>query len=338
MRELLYFLTTFSFEYPALLLAPMLVLFLRRFSPGRSSRVLFSDLKILKSVGRSLRLRLRKPLLGGLAAFFVLALSLAAARPVKTGLPGEEVESHNIMLVLDISRSMSASDFQVAGRPATRMEAVKMVVREFIAARRNDRLGLVVFGSNAFLQCPLTLDHSLLADLLKRIQIGMAGDATAMGDGLGIALKRMRDLEGRSKAIILLTDGVSNAGQVNPLKAAQVAADLGIKVHTIGIGSDRPVSLAVPGGFLAQRTLARVEFDEETLRKIAETTGGVYFNAESLEGLQEVYREIDRLEKIKMEDPGHRRVEEFFARYAAWALLAYVMYTAASRSVFLKIP
>lgn len=335
----LYPFATVSFAYPWALLFPFLVLFLRMTRSPRGPAIIHASTNIIRPLGRGWRVRLRGPVLGSLYTFFIIALSIAAARPQRITFLEEDENARNIVLVLDLSRSMSAEDFGLeGGRPMNRLEAVKQVVSEFVAARSHDRLGLVVFGDQAFVQCPLTMDHKLVLQLIDRLRVGMAGDATAIGDGLGMALKRVQENESSSSSIILLTDGVSNAGRVSPVKAAQVARDLGVKVHTIGIGSNRPVVIQIPGGLFTENRVRRVEFDEGALKEVASTTGGLYFNAENIEGLKAVYREIDKLEQSSQENFARQRVDEQFWPYALAALLAYGLAIFLAGTFFLKVP
>jgi len=321
--------------YPFYLLLPLGFLaayFIRR---PRIAAVLHPQIPLLQSLRPTWKARLRKPTLIVLAAFSLILFSLAAARPQFESYLTPPEMSRNLILTLDLSGSMGARDFQTNYGRTNRLEAVKSVVAEFIKARPKDRIGIVVFGTHSFLQSPLTLDHELLVEMVKRLQVGMAGEDTAIGDGLGLSLKRIQDVEGQSKAIILLTDGVNHAGEVNPLKAAQIAKDLGIKVHTVGIGSNQPMDRG-GAGFLFQR--GQPEFDEATLKKIAEITGGVYYNANTLEGLKEVYDEIDKLETTKADDPSRRISEELFPFFAGAAIIVYLCLVILSRSLFLKVP
>lgn len=337
--NLLYPITTLSFAYPLAFGIPPALFFLW-LTRGRSNvrPVLYPDTKILSNVKPTLRMWLRAPILGGLASLFVVCLSLAAARPQRVSLIHQPYSSRNLMVALDVSRSMGAADYRRGSERLSRLEAVKYVVAEFIRERVQDRLGLVVFGSTAYLQAPLTRDHSLIESMVERLEVGMAGDGTAIGDGLGVSLKRIEDIEGESKAIILVTDGVSNSGEVNPIQAAKVARDLGIKVHTIGIGSEEAVAIQVPAGPFADNFIKRVEYDEKTLKSIAEITGGVYFNAHNLKDLERVYTEINKLERTEDEEPAKRQVEELFPQYAFIALISFGAYIFLARSVFRKIP
>lgn len=336
--ELLYPLSSMSFAYPWALLFPFLLLFFYRLRASTQPAVEYPDLTTLQSIPPSLKQRLRLPVLGSIISLCVVLLSLAAARPQRISAIDAAHDARNLMLCLDVSRSMSARDFESARGYLTRLSGVKQVITEFIKQRELDRLGVVVFGSASLLLAPLTTDHNLLTDMVERIQLGIAGDGTAIGDGLGLSLKRLREIEGESKAIILITDGVNNSGQVNPLKAAQVAKDLGIKIHTIGIGGEKPVTIPIPGSIFSQNSLRRVEFDEATLRKIAEITGGVYFNASNLEGLTRVYQEIDQLEKTSQDQEGSLRVNELFVQYLIPAILLYLAYLTLSRTYFRQIP
>jgi Ca-activated chloride channel family protein len=259
----------------------------------------------------------------------VVLFTVAAARPQRTTVFESQTEARSLVLALDISRSMATADFGgVFGhRHVSRLDAVKAVVRRFVGERSDERLGLVVFGNAAYVQAPLTRDYSVIEELVARLQVGMAGDGTAMGDGLGLAIKRIADLPARSRAVILVTDGVSNSGQVNPLKAAEVARDLGIKVYTIGIGG------------LADDTGGQTrEYDEPTLREVARITAGTYLNAATVGGLEEVYAEIERLERVDIDVPETRIIEELFAPFLLAALLCYGAYGALARSVFRRIP
>lgn len=335
--NLIYPLITLTFAYPQAFALPVLIAYFWLLRRPSSEALALPSVDVMEGVRPSLRLRLRKPVLGTLSFLFLALLSLAAARPQRVSIINSPYRARNIMLALDISRSMSTDDFASQRGTVSRMQGVKSVVSDFIQARGQDRIGLVVFGSSAFLQSPLTLDHKLVSELVDRLDVGLAGDGTAMGDGLGLSLKRIQDIEGSSKAVILLTDGVSNSGHVNPIKAAKVAKDLGVKVHTVGIGSNDTVA-SVRGGFFSQQLLAQAEFDEETLKKIAEITGGVYFNASSIDGLKKVYAQIDQLERTSSDEPERQIVEEYFVQYALAAFACYLAYLLLARTVFLKVP
>jgi Ca-activated chloride channel family protein len=231
-----------------------------------------------------------------------------------------ESEGIDILLVLDTSGSMEAEDFHLGSRAANRLEVAKEVVARFVDGRKDDRVGLVVFGEEAFTQVPLTLDHDALVDFLRQVQIGMAGARqTAIGDAIAVAGRRLKELDAESRVMILLTDGRSNAGSVEPLEAAEAAKALGIRIYTIGVGSkDGGGIFGIFGG------RRRGELDEATLRMIAKKTGAQYFRAADTEALAEVYRTIDKLEKTTAESREFVHREEVFHPWV-WSGLAMLL-------------
>ncbi|MES9901427.1 MAG: VWA domain-containing protein [Sedimenticola sp.] len=223
-----------------------------------------------------------------------LLLLTAAARPQWLGEPTELPETgRNLMLAADLSGSMETPDLDINGEKATRLDVVKRVAGAFIKRRQGDRIGLILFGSQAYLQAPLTFDRITVRLLLEQALIGIAGRETAIGDAIGLALKRLRNAPGGGAVLVLLTDGANTAGRVSPRQAADLAAEAGLKIYTIGIGADR---MRVRGLFGSRTVNPSADLDEETLGYIADTTGGRYFRARDLEALQEVYRRIDELE------------------------------------------
>lgn len=237
-------------------------------------------------------------------------LVCAAARPQWTGEAAKvSSEGRNLMVVLDISGSMREPDFELNGRRVTRWDAVQAVADSFIKKREGDRVGVVLFGERAYLYAPLTFDLKTVSDLLKEADVGMAGTQTAIGDALGLALKTMIDVPAQSKVIVLLSDGAANAGRMRPLEAAEIAAKSGVKVYTIGAGSD---SVLVQGLFGAVKMSRDGEIDERTLKEIAEKTGGEYFRAKDTQQLQRIYDKIDALEPVKNDDVFVRPVKELF--------------------------
>ncbi len=325
------------FEYPLAFILPVIITALYFLKRKVAAAVPYPELTLLANLPVSWRKRLRKPVLGFFSALTLIFLTLAAARPQRLTLLEQGDEARNLILALDLSRSMSARDFESDSGLVSRLSGVKNVVAKFIKERQDDRIGVVIFGSTAFLLSPLTSDHNLVSQLVEGLDFGIAEDGTAIGDGLGLSLKRLQDLPSSSKAIVLMTDGVNNSGQVEPLKAAQVAKDLGIKVHTIGIGSDDPVTIRSPDMIFGSSP-RRVEFDEETLRQIAKSTGGIYFNAASSKGLSEIYEQIDALQKSSLDSPKLKQVEELFSRFCAYAILSYIIYLFLARAIFLKVP
>lgn len=298
---------------------------------------LFPSFLYLAPQSISWRTRLRKPTLAILGTTALACMTIAAARPQRIHVLDDQSQARNLMLSLDLSKSMLTRDFVVGSTRISRMQGVKAVVRDFLAKRLDDRIGIVVFGSQAFLQSPLTRDNALLEQLLGALDVGLAGDGTAIGDGLGLAVKRIRDLPAASKAVILLTDGVSNAGQINPIQAAKVARDLDIRVYTIGIGSNESVSESVGG--LIPRTVQRpAEFDEKTLRQIAELTHAKYFSAADATALERVYSEIDQLETSNKIEHNKIQVEELYGNWAIAAICVFALTLIIGRTIFLKVP
>lgn len=308
-----------------LLLAPLLLWWLRRLRALPRSAVRFPLVADLRAAGQGRRGRWLRilPYLAWAAAFLLVG---ALARPQRGRAAAPlYTEGIDIALVVDVSGSMLAEDFTLDGRRVSRLDAVKDVVRQFVRRRAGDRLTLVLFAGRPYTQCPLTLDHAWLLRNLERAEVGMIEDGTAIGSALATAVRRLESSTAKSRIVILLTDGQNNAGRISPLAAADAAAELGYRVYTIGAGT-RGVA-PYPDRDLFGRKIYRpmpVDIDEETLRRIAERTGGRYFRATDTERLEEIYREIDALEKS-----GHEAVE--FADYeelyvwlaaAAFGLLA----------------
>lgn len=328
-----------SFAYPWLLAAPALFIAIRVALRQQRAAAPFPSSSFLGSLPRSLKARLCEPTLLLLSALSICALSIAAARPQRITVIEAPQLARNIMLVIDASNSMSAEDFPTSFGYASRMEGAKRAVSEYVRSRKVDRLGIVVFGETGYLQCPLTTDTSLVENLVQSLYPRMAGDGTAIGDGLGLAIKRLRNVDGPSKAIILMTDGVNTAGRVSPLKAAAVAKELGIQVNTIGIGTrSAPIGGVGMGGILPVPQHMMADFDEKTLKEIAQMTGGAYFNASSLEGFQEVYRKIEKLQETEQEQPNQHLVHELFPVFALIGLLAYLFGTLLKSTIFMRVP
>ncbi len=254
-----------------------------------------------------------------LAALAWLLLVGAAARPQWVG---EAVEipasGRDLMLAVDLSGSMRMEDFTLHGQTVDRLTATKAVAGQFIERRKGDRLGLILFGEQAYLQTPLTFDHATLSTLLDEAVIGLAGEKTAIGDAIGVAVKRLRGEAAESRVLILLTDGANTAGAVEPLKAAELAADAGLKIYTIGIGADE---LLIPSFFGSRRINPSAELDEKALQGIAERTGGRYFRARDTAELEKIYSLLDRLEPVAGEGELFRPVAALFAWPLAGALL-----------------
>ncbi len=261
--------------------------------------------RLSRLAGRSGRWMGVAPIL--LRAVCLVLLVLAAARPQLFNV-SREIDSPgvDIVLCLDASGSMQALDFKLGGEPVSRLAAVKKVVSDFIEKRELDRIGLVVFGTQAFTQAPLTLDKGLLMDLVKRMKIGMAGDQTAIGSAIAVGGKRLKDLKAKSKILIMLTDGRQTVEGLTPAEAAEAVRALGIRIYTIGVGGTEPAPFPVQTPFGTKIVRQRVDLDEDTLMKVARIGDGQYFRAADTDRLEEIYDIIDKQEKTEV------KVKEFF--------------------------
>ncbi|MFN8369194.1 MAG: VWA domain-containing protein [Bacteriovoracaceae bacterium] len=242
------------------------------------------------------------------------------------------------MLLIDTSGSMQALDFERNGKRINRLEVVKDVMAKFIEKRSSDRMGLVVFGEDAYTQCPLTLDHGILLELLSKVEIGMAGDSTAIGSAIGIGVNRMKDLKAKSKVMILLTDGRSNAGQLPPDKAADLAKTFGIKIYTIGAGTRGKAPFLADTMFGQRYIYQDVDIDEDTLTKVAETTSGKYYRATQTEELEKIYGEIDRLEKSEIKAKTYTEYNELYVYFLMIGIFSLIFEIILSQTRLRKIP
>ncbi|MCC8171383.1 MAG: VWA domain-containing protein [Parabacteroides sp.] len=246
----------------------------------------------------------------------IAILIIVLARPQSTdSWQNSSTEGIDIMMAVDISSSMLAQDLK-----PNRLEAAKDVAASFINGRPNDNIGLVLFARESFTQCPLTTDHTVLLNLFKDIRSGLLEDGTAIGLGLANAVSRIKDSEAKSKVIILLTDGSNNAGEIAPVTAAEIAKSFGIRVYTIGVGTngEAPYPFQTPFGIKYQNI--KVDIDEGTLKEIAATTGGQYFRATDNKSLKQIYAEIDQMEKTKISVHEYSKKQE---EYKNWALLVF---------------
>lgn len=280
----------------------------------RTADIRFAHTGFLQGMRKSLRLRLIH--LPFILRMMVLALLiLALARPQSSSRERDvNVEGIDIMIALDISGSMLAEDFK-----PNRMESAKQTALEFISMRPGDRIGMTVFSGQSFTLCPLTTDHVRLKELVAGAGPGMVEDGTAIGDGLATAINRLRESQALSKVIILLTDGINNAGAIDPLTAAEIAAMYGMRVYTIGVGSSGPVPYPFQTPLGVRYQNVEIPVDEELMLQMAQMTGGQYFWADSQNKLEEIYREIDQMERTKID------VTEFTTmhdEYLSLALLA----------------
>ncbi|MCL1849952.1 MAG: VWA domain-containing protein [Bacteroidetes bacterium] len=267
----------------------------------------------VEKTGKTLKVRLRWIPVSLLVLSYI-ALIVALARPQSSfRLSDVEVEGVDIVLAIDISGSMKAMDF----RP-NRLDACKRVAEEFILGRPTDRIGLVVYAGEAYTQCPVTSDHTTLLGSLKKVKFDIIEDGTAIGDGLGTAINRLRESEAKSKIIILLSDGVNNSGYIDPYSAAEIAKNMNIKVYTIGCGTNGQAPYPTPYG----TTMMNTEIDERLLQTIAQQTGGKYFRATNNDKLKAVYEEIDKMEKtILNETIFENKADMFFPFLLAGVIL-----------------
>lgn len=248
-------------------------------------------------------------------------------------------EGIDILLAIDASGSMLAEDFTIDNKRQNRLEVVKRVVEDFIDGRQNDRIGLVAFGGLAYTVSPPTADYSWLKENLERVKIGLLEDGTAIGSAISSSVSRLRQSKAKSKVIILLTDGINNAGKIDPLSAAQAAKAMGSKIYTIGAGTNGFAPF--PAQDLFGRTVyqkVKVEIDEDTLKKIADLTGGAYFRATDTNSLREIFKEIDSLEKIEIETLHYKEYKELFEQFLGTAVLILFLELILSNTILLRIP
>jgi Ca-activated chloride channel homolog len=332
----------FASPYALLLLGLLpLIAYLRGRRPA--AVLAHSGLAAVTGLKPTLALRLRRavPWLKWLALTLMV---MALARP-QWGVRQNIIlsEGINIILAIDLSESMAALDFKKEGKVVNRLEAVKGVVADFIEARSaeqsGDRIGMVVFGANAYTQLPLTRDYNTLVRVLDRLEIGAAGKSTAIGDALGISVKRLADIESASNLIILLTDGRSNSGSLSPEAAAQAAASRGIKVYTIGVGSKGKVPFLVKSPLFGERYVyQRVDIDEDALKQIAAKTDGLHFRAKDTEGLRKIYATIDQMEKTEAEVKTYDQFNDLYTYALLPALALLMLWTLLVNTRFLEVP
>lgn len=323
-----------------LLLLGLLPLVLPRgLARAKRAALRYPSLRVLQAVSAAGAGRRRIVLLFLRAAAMALMIA-AIARPQRGG---EQTQVHregvDVVLAVDVSGSMLAEDFTVGSERSSRLDAVKSVVKEFIAARPEDRAGLVLFAGRPYTQCPLTLDHGWLLQNLDRAKVGMIEDGTAVGSALASAVNRVRSSTAKSKFVVLLTDGQSNAGKITPETAAEAAAALGIKVYTVGAGTRgmAPYPTQDMFGNKVYRPMP-VDIDEDTLKRVAEKTGARYFRATDTKSLQAIYEEIDRAEKSPFEAPEYKDWRELYPWLLWPALLVLLAEIGLGETVLRKLP
>lgn len=283
-----------------LLLVPLLAFLKGKF--GGTAGVTFSSTDALRRLGHRRRSR-SGAFLAALSYFALASFLIALSRPqLGREITRVQASGVDIMLVLDVSRSMLAEDFSIGASRANRLEVTKKVTEQFIRKRPNDRIGIIAFAGRPYLVSPLTLDHDWLIQNLDRIQIGLVEDGTAIGSAIASAANRLKDKDAKTKLIVLLTDGDNNAGKVMPLTAAEAAKALGIRIYTIGAGTvgEAPFPFTDPFGRTVYRNVP-VDFKEDTIRDIAKIANGIAFRATDTKSLEKIFTEIDKLEKSKVE-------------------------------------
>lgn len=328
---------SFKFANPeflwGLLIIPILIIWYLKKDSKLKSDLLYPNILVFKSIKGSIKQKLRHFLfiLRIIAIFFLI---IVLARP-QTSAKGENVfsEGIDIVLCIDVSGSMLAADFN-----PNRLEAAKKVASEFIDGRTNDRIGLVIFSAESFTQCPMTLDYTVLKNLLMEVRSGLLEDGTAIGMGIATSVNRLKDSKAKSKVIILLTDGVNNRGSIDPITATQLAQSYSIRIYTIGVGTigEAPFPIQTPYGIRYQNM--PVEIDENMLKQIAQMTGGEYYRATNNKKLKEIYDKIDKLEKTRIEVKEFRRYTELFYSFLFIALLALFLEIVLRFTFFRKIP
>jgi Ca-activated chloride channel family protein len=326
-----------GFAYPwvlwLLLLIPVLAFVYWRRRRQMVTEVTFSSVLPFDHIPGSLREKLRDIPVG--LRLLALALFLVAlARPQSiSNKENVSTEGIDIVLLIDISGSMLAEDFT-----PNRMQAAKQVAEEFIDGRSSDRIGLVIFSAESFTQCPLTTDYPVLKTLLKEVKSGMIADGTAIGLALANGVNRLKDSKAKSRVMILLTDGVNNRGEIDPITAAKIAATYGIRVYTVGVGAQGEAPYPVETPFGIQRRLIPVDLDEKTLTGVAEMTGGKYYRATDNKKLKAIYKEIDQLERTRIEVTAYKRYSEKYYNWLLLGLVALLLEVGLSSTLLRKIP
>lgn len=306
---------------------------------GAPSAFLYSSVGLVKGITQLSQSRAGRILVN--LRWLALALFFAGMARPQIGLGTAPIKASGIDIVVgfDLSGSMAAEDFESRGRRVNRVQIAKEVLGQFIDARPNDRIGLVAFARNAYIAAPLTLDHDFLRSNLDRIDLGQIEDGTAIGSALTAAVNRLRHLKSKSRIVILMTDGQDNASKVPPLTAAEAAQAVGVKVYAIGVGTHGTAPVPTQNAF-GQKVYVQqtVDIDEDTLRKIAQRTGGKYYRADSAATLKGIYAEIDQLEKSEVEMKKYRYFEELFPWFTVPGLVLLVLELVLANTVWRKLP
>ena len=312
-----------------LLVVPALIVWYILRHKKQEASLSCSDLKGFVKLPKTWKAYLRHMLFAlKMAALALLIVALARPQSSSTN-STSNIEGIDIVMAMDVSGSMLARDLK-----PDRLTAAKNVASDFVKGRPGDRMGLVIFSGETFTQVPLTTDHGVMLNMLAEMKNGLIDDGTAIGDGLATAISRLKDSEAISKVVILLTDGMNNAGSVDPYTAAEIAKLYGIRVYTIGVGSYGTAPYPVQTPFGTQIQQMKVEIDEKLLSSVAGMTGGKYFRATSNQKLDEIYEEIDKLERSKIEVTEFRRLHEEFYPLVAWALALLLLEFLLRKTIF----
>jgi Ca-activated chloride channel homolog len=306
---------------------------------GRVAAVEYSNVEIARTVARETRSRPARwtMMLRLLVATLII---LGLARP-QYGKGRSEVQASGVdlMLAVDVSGSMEALDFTINGQPESRVEVVKSVVAKFIESRSDDRIGLIAFAGAPYLVSPLTLDHEWLKQNLDRVRVGIVEDSTAIGSAIATCVNRLRDQPSKSKVVVLLTDGQNNAGKISPQTAAEAARAMGVKVYTIGAGVKGDAPIPVKDQFGNQQiVMAKVDVDEDALKKIADETGGKFFRATDTDSLKKIYAEIDRMEKTTHQVKKFEKYHELFGFVVVPGLMLLGLSLGLEQTRFRRLP
>ena len=332
---------SFSFAHPWLLtllaLLPLMVWLRRKAAPPPA--LVYSSTQLLRGMANLARVSIESRLLV-LRCLALALLVVALAQPRLN--EGESVSRESgidIVICVDLSGSMNAEDFELNGVPVNRLIIAKDTLRKFVSKRDGDRIGLVAFAGRAYIAAPLTLDHTFLLSNLDRLELGSIEDGTAIGSGITAGLNRLKDLKAKSKIVILMTDGQNNAGKVPPMAAAEAAEALQVKVYTIGVGTRGIAYVPYVNAFgQKMRVQQKVDIDEETLTAVAKKTGGRYFRADNTQALQNIYGEIDKLEKTEIEVKRFQRYRELYQWFSLGGLALLLLDLILAHTVWRRLP
>jgi Ca-activated chloride channel family protein len=331
----------FSFAHPWLLLLLIIVPVIAwlKGRTGRPQAFLYSSVGLVKNIIGISRSSIGRILLR-MRWLALTLLIIGLARPqLGEGQAKVRASGIDIVVAVDLSGSMAAEDFELKGEAVNRLVIAKDVLEKFVRKRENDRIGLVAFAGRAYIATPLTLDHDFLLQNLLRLNLGALEDGTAIGSAISAAVNRLRDIEAKSKIVVLMTDGQNNAGKVPPITAAEAAQTLGIRIYTIGVGT-RGIARVPYQNVFGQKGYIdqKVDIDEEMLTKVAEMTGGKYYRADNSAAFRRIYDEIDKLEKTEVEVEKYQRYRELFPYFVLSGLVILLLEIILSNTVWRRLP